>query len=376
MPPRQWHSEDTAYEQIDIEIDPELGALWSYMRPRKVPCFNPQLLNELADLQRQIETSEGVIWHQGKPVRLRYYLQASRVPGVFNYGGDLALFAQLAEARDRNMLMRYSTTCVENLCRCLDSFGQPIATIGVVQGDALGGGFECALAMNVLVAERNTKMGFPEILFNMFPGMGAYSFLARRVSMRVAEDMMYSGATYTGEELAQMGVVDVLAEDGEGEAAARRYMKERLRRHNGFSAILLARREIAPVSREELMRITTVWVDAVLRLESKDIRIMQRLVRAQQARHEAAAVASPSAAAAGAAPELRPNRVPSPPAQGETYLSPATAPARQPRRVCHRLPAVHRGIGSRLALRAAPARPADGLAPVSGSAAVSAAATS
>jgi DSF synthase len=195
MPPRQWHSEDTAYEQIDIEIDPELGALWSYMRPRKVPCFNPQLLNELADLQRQIETSEGVIWHQGKPVRLRYYLQASRVPGVFNYGGDLALFAQLAEARDRNMLMRYSTTCVENLCRCLDSFGQPIATIGVVQGDALGGGFECALAMNVLVAERNAKMGFPEILFNMFPGMGAYSFLARRVSMRVAEDMMYSGAT-------------------------------------------------------------------------------------------------------------------------------------------------------------------------------------
>lgn len=279
MPPRQWHSENAAYEQLEIEIDPELGALWSYMRPRGVPCFNPQLLEDIHDLERQIEAAEGVIWHEGKPVRLRYYVSASRVPGVYNYGGDLALFSRLAEAGDRKVLMHYATLCVDNLYRRIQSFGQPIATIGVVQGDALGGGFECALGMNVLVAERSAKLGFPEILFNMFPGMGAYSFLARRVSMRTAEDMMYSGATYTGEELAQMGVVDVLAEDGEGEAAARRYMKERLRRHNGFSAILLARREIAPVSREELMRITTVWVDAVLRLESKDIRIMQRLVR-------------------------------------------------------------------------------------------------
>lgn len=275
------------YEQLQVKIDPELGALWAYMRPPGVPCFRPKLLEEIADLQRRIEESKGVIIHDEQPVRLRYYLQASGVPGVYNYGGDLALFARLAEERNREVLLRYATVCVDNIFRCVRNFGQPITTLSVVQGDALGGGFECALTMNVLVAERSAKLGFPEILFNMFPGMGAYSFLARRVSMQLAEDMMYSGATYTGAELAQMGIVDVLAEDGQGEVAARDYMKDRLRRYNGFSSIMLARRAITPVTREELLNITTIWVDAVLQLESKDIRMMQRLARAQQARHGA-----------------------------------------------------------------------------------------
>lgn len=347
MPPQQWRSEDAAYKQLDIEIDPELGALWSYMRPQGVPCFNPQLLEEIAALERHIEASRGEIWHQGQPVRLRYYVSASRIPGVYNYGGDLALFARLAEARDRGVLMHYATLCVDNLYRRVQSFGQPITTIGVVQGDALGGGFECALGMNVLIAERSSKLGFPEILFNMFPGMGAYSFLARRVSMRVAEDMMYSGATYSGAELAQMGVVDVLAEDGEGEEAARRFMKERARRYNGFNAILQARREISPISREELMRITTIWVDAVLRLESKDLRIMQRLVRAQQARHEETAGATQPVAAPAPA-EVQAYVVPAVHAAADA-AQPAPAQAsgaqRDPRS-CRGSPNTRRGISS------------------------------
>jgi DSF synthase len=48
-----------------------------------------------------------------------------------------------------------------------------VTTIALVQGDALGGGFETALSSNVLIAERSAKLGFPEILFNLFPGMGA-----------------------------------------------------------------------------------------------------------------------------------------------------------------------------------------------------------
>lgn len=51
----------------------------------------------------------------------------------------------------------------------------------MVQGDAFGGGLEFALSSNILVAEQGTRLGFPEILFNLFPGMGAYTFLYRKV---------------------------------------------------------------------------------------------------------------------------------------------------------------------------------------------------
>ena len=157
-------------------------------------------------------------------------------------------------------------------------------TLALVQGEALGGGFEAVLSNQVIIAERRSTFGFPEILFNLFPGMGAYSFLARLIGARRAEEIITSGALYGAAELAELGIVDVVAEDGQGEAVATGFMKDHLRRHNSYSALLQARRELFPIHRDELMRIATIWVDAALRLESKDLRIMQRLVSAQKKR--------------------------------------------------------------------------------------------
>ena len=94
-----------------------------------------------------------------------------------------------------------------------------------MQGDALGGGFESALASNVVIAEKGVKMGLPEVLFNLFPGMGAYSLLSRRVGTARAEQMILSGRLYTSDELFEMGVVDILAEKGEGEVEVYKYIK-------------------------------------------------------------------------------------------------------------------------------------------------------
>ena len=52
-------------------------------------------------------------------------------------------------------------------------------TVALIQGDAIGGGFEAMLTNDVVIAERTAKFGLPEILFNLFPGMGAHSFLKR-----------------------------------------------------------------------------------------------------------------------------------------------------------------------------------------------------
>ena len=71
----------------------------------------------------------------------------------------------------------------------------------MVQGDSLAGGFENALANDVIIAEKRAKFGMTEKIFNLFPGMGAYSFLARRLGTSQAEKMIFGGQTYSAEEL-------------------------------------------------------------------------------------------------------------------------------------------------------------------------------
>jgi DSF synthase len=160
-----------------------------------------------------------------------------------------------------------------------------------VQGDALGGGFEAALTSDVIVAEESAQMGLPEILFNLFPGMGACSLLTRRIGPRAAEDLILSGKILSAAELHKMGVVDVLATDGQGETAVRNWIARNAKRRNGMQAVFNARQFIHPVTREELDGIVNLWVDAALRLGDRDLRMMNRLVRAQLKRMEAAPVA-------------------------------------------------------------------------------------
>jgi DSF synthase len=162
-----------------------------------------------------------------------------------------------------------------------------------VQGDALGGGFESALASDVIVAEESAQMGLPEILFNLFPGMGALSLLARRIGMRAAEDLVLSGRILSAADLHRMGVVDVLATDGQGEAAVRNWIARNEKRRNGLQAVLRARQFIHPVTRTELDGIVSLWVDGALRLRERDLRMMQRVVRAQMRRMELVNAARP-----------------------------------------------------------------------------------
>ena len=72
---------------------------------------------------------------------LRFLLLGSRTPGVFNLGGDLDLFAAKIRDRDRQALVAYGESCVRILHRNMNCLGLPMVTIGLAQGDALGGGF-------------------------------------------------------------------------------------------------------------------------------------------------------------------------------------------------------------------------------------------
>ena len=122
--------------------------------------------------------------------------------------------------------------------------------------------------------------------------MGAYSLLSRKVGRRLTEEMINSGNMYTGRQLYDMGVVDVLAPDGAGETAVYSFIKKHAKAANGRRAIEAARREVAPLTYDELSRVVTVWVDAALRLSERDVRMMERLVRAQNRNAEPVLVSS------------------------------------------------------------------------------------
>lgn len=221
---------------------------------------------------------------RGDLQKIRTLVVASNTPGVYNLGGDLSLFASAIRAQDRQTLQEYAHKCVEIVFNNSDGYGGKIATIALVQGQALGGGFEAALSCHAMVAERSARFGLPEVLFNLFPGMGAYSFLSRRLTPVAAESMILSGKIYTATELHEMGLVDVLAEDGEGVAAVRRLIVDWERRGNARRAVRAMRDLVRPVTHEELISITDMWVDAALSLTEDDLRRMQRLVSAQSRR--------------------------------------------------------------------------------------------
>jgi DSF synthase len=267
--------------QLRAHFDKQTRAMWSRWAPEPRPCFNPQLLADIRAYYEYLSASGGRIDCFGEEHPIEYVVLASGSPGVFNLGGDLDLFKQLIDSHDAPGLLRYGRACIDVLYRNYIGHELPVTTISLVQGECLGGGFEAALSSDVMIAEKSSRFGFPEILFNLFPGMGAYSFLDRKIGQKNAEALITSGKIYDAEEMRAMGVVDVVAEDGQGEAEVAALIKRRGRSRNGLAALAAVRRRVHGIDFPELLDIVQLWVDAALRLNPRDLKLMQRLVSRQ-----------------------------------------------------------------------------------------------
>jgi len=265
-----------SFEQLETQYDGAAHTLWTAMRPRARPSFNPDLLSNFERWQ------DGIVQAvDSGTLPIRYLVLGSRFPGVFSLGGDLDLFAQAIRDRNHDALARYGHRCVRILYRNMRGLERPIITIGLVEGDALGGGFEALLSFHVVIAERGTSFGLPETMFGLFPGMGAHCFLSRRLGAARAELMILSGRTYSAEELYEMGLVHGLAERGEGRHMVADYIRQNERRHSAHCAIYEASRAVNPLPLEELEAVVDLWADAALRLTEGDLKRMERLVAAQ-----------------------------------------------------------------------------------------------
>ncbi len=276
-------SSGSPFATIRTEDSADGAAHWLFMHADAAtgirPCCRKDMLDEMWSYMAAITRSPAER-HNGT---LRHFVLASDAV-AYNLGGDLDLFTRLIREGNRDLLLNYAQRCVEGVHHLHTGFGGDVRSIALIQGDALGGGLEMALACHTIVAEEGSGLGLPEVLFGLFPGMGAYSFLCRRVSPHLAEKIILDGRVYSAEEMHAMGVVDVLVKKGEGRAAAEELIRQQQRTPQSYLAMNAARAIAQPVSYDELLEITKVWVDSALALGDRSLRTMDRLIKAQTRR--------------------------------------------------------------------------------------------
>ena len=262
--------------QIDVQWDAPIDTLWAFMTPANRPNFSMSMLRDV----RAWYVESKKLFDAGQ-LPVKYLVAGSRFPGVFNLGGDLELFAGCIERGDLPGLVDYGHACIDVVNRTWRNGDMPVISIALAQGDALGGGFEALLCFDIVVAERSARFGLPEMLFGLFPGMGAYSILARKLGRLMAERMILSGKVYSAEEMYDMGIVHRLVEDGEGEEAVRDYIAATRAHHSGHVGVFQAGRRVDPLDYDELKDIVENWAESALKIDLKDMRMMRRLASAQ-----------------------------------------------------------------------------------------------
>ena len=260
------------YKYLRLEWSPELSALRLRTCVKPIQCYSLAAMGELQRVLQDIAESPGLV---------RHFVLTSDVQGVFNFGGDLSLFVLLIRARDVESLRMYGRRCVDLVWWMENASQYGVHTTVLVQGDTLGGGLESVMPFHRVIFERSAQAGFPEVLFNLFPGMGAWHFTIRKAGYSVANEMILSGKLYTADQLYRRHLVDLVVEDGEGEAAIEAVIQSVNPRLRGTLAALEARRLTAPVTYESLMAIVDQWTTTALQLEDRDLRLMERLARAQ-----------------------------------------------------------------------------------------------
>ena len=277
---QDFYDKVSVFGELDIELDVEDRILWCAMDPSHRPSVTMGLVQEGRSLQGAVKDlfQQGAVT-QDQP--FDYMVWTSKIPGIFNLGGDLRLFVDLIRDGNKAGLIDYATACIDVVYGNVSNLDLPLTTVALVEGQALGGGFEKALSCQFMIAERSAKFGLPEVFFGLYPGMGAYSLLARKLGAAQAKRMVRSGKVFSAEELYELGLVDVLVEDGNGRVAVLDFTSTYQTRRETLRGLHGLERSYCPVTYEELIDVAMMWVESAVRLDEANIRRMTRLATAQ-----------------------------------------------------------------------------------------------
>lgn len=243
--------------------------------------FTPALVDEFHTVLDSIRRPAGTVTALPLGGGARYTVIQSTHPDYFSVGGDLRFFRSCIAAGDDARLRQYSISCLDLMHGLSTRLKGENTSISLVQGRALGGGFEMALSTDYLIAEERSSFGFPEIMFGLFPCTGAMGLLANKVGARQAEKMMTNKRIYSADELLQMGIIDEVCSDGEGEQAVERYVAEHTRRQKALLKVQKSRYMTAPLDYDEGARVVEDWVETAMNLSTEEIRTMEMLILMQ-----------------------------------------------------------------------------------------------
>lgn len=244
--------------------------------------FSPALLGELRSIIDSLNRTGGE-WNQsGNPSEISYLVTRSSDPDYFSVGGDLRYFQTCIAERNESALRSYSTRCLDLLFDWSHLLKDRMTLITLVQGRALGGGFEMALSADYIVAEEQSTFGFPEIMFGLFPCTGAMGLLSRRIGAVQAERMMTNNKIYTARELFDMGLIDEICPKGTGESAVENYISRHSARQKSFLKVQQSRMRTAPLDHIECMRIVEDWVELAMALSGEEARSLNMLIMMQE----------------------------------------------------------------------------------------------
>lgn len=244
--------------------------------------FSPTLLAELRSIIDALESAKGEWHHGGHASQIGYLVVRSSDPDYFSVGGDLRHFRTCIAEKAELALRDYSMQSLDLLFDWSNLLKDRMTSISLVQGRALGGGFEMALSADYIVAEEQSTFGFPEIMFGLFPCTGAMGLLTRRIGAMQAERMMTNNRIYTARELFEMGLVDEICPQGAGERAVEDYISRHAARQKSHLKVQQSRMRTAPLDYVEGMRIVEDWVELAMNLDGEEARALDMLIMMQE----------------------------------------------------------------------------------------------
>ena len=164
-------------ENIEIQVDSNRGILWLLIGSRFELHYS---YKTVCNFSESLSTIINTVASES----IKHIIMLSANKEVWNMGGDLEMFANSVLQNEEDKIKDYAYKCINVLEVINKGFYHSIPVTSLIQGNAFGGGFECALAGSYIIAEEHVKFSFPEVLFGTFPGMGAYSFKQERLALQ------------------------------------------------------------------------------------------------------------------------------------------------------------------------------------------------
>jgi enoyl-CoA hydratase/carnithine racemase len=178
----------------------------------------------------------------------------------FSAGADLRELYERSQAMEKADAAKGVREFLERIHHTLNVIdASPLTTIAAVNGVVFGGGFELALACDLIIADKTARFAFPELRLGLIPGFGGIPRLKRDIGNAVVRDLLLTGRSFNASKAQQIGLVGQLVAEGEVLRAARATAAQIAKFDRGTSAA--AKQFIKPIPREELQHEIDIFCD-------------------------------------------------------------------------------------------------------------------